>query len=158
MKTLDTVIGEGFSSPIFQCGDGRVTFLADMDIDVDGSGDSHGDPYFQPDTTLHYNGKPLNSDVDYFVVVPSQIRKLASGVVLGCLVRVTYNGHSVEAVVGDLGPTRKTGEASRAVAKALGIDPSPINGGVDDPVVFYEIFPGKEARIYGQAYPLVKAG
>lgn len=157
MKTLDTVTGEGFVSPIFQCDDGGITFLADMDIDVDGSGDSHGDPYFQPDTTLHYNGEALNSDVDFFIVVPSQIRTKAKGIVLGCLARVTYGGKSVSAVVGDLGPTRKTGEASRAVAIALGINPSPINGGVDDPSVFYEVFPGKSAVINGCAYTLTPA-
>jgi len=50
-----------------------VRFIADADIDADGSGSSHGDPYFQNDTTLHYNGMALNSDVDKFIVVPPSL-------------------------------------------------------------------------------------
>lgn len=153
-RILGTYTAEGYSSTVYEDEKDRVHFMADMDIDVDGSGNSHGDPYFQPDTTLHYRGKALDSDVDKFIVVPPLIVKKTKGIVLGCLAKVTYKGKFCLAVVGDLGPTRKLGEASRAVANALGINPSPISGGVDDPTVLYELWPGLTASIDGRTYEL----
>lgn len=156
MKTtvLSTLSGEGFDVPIYRDEDGCVRFTSDADIDVDGSGQSHGDPYYQPDTTLHHNGKPLNADEESFIVVPPVVIKAVLPVVLGCRARVTYRGKSCEAVVGDVGPTRKTGEISRALALKLSINPSPISGGVDDPVVLYELWPGKAALVDGRQYKL----
>ncbi len=151
---IHTFTHEGFNSPVFQEADGRVHFMADMDVDVDGSGSSHGDPYYQPDTSLHYQGKPLNADVERYIVVSLAIVDKITGVVLGSQARVTYRGKTVDAVVGDLGPTKTDGEASRAVALALGINPSPINGGVDAPAVFYEFFPGVPAVVDGKTYSL----
>lgn len=147
-KLLGVVSGERIPVQIWVQPDGRVTFRADADIDVDGSGPSHGDPYYQPDTTLHHLGKPLNSDVDRYIVVPPLVVKSVAPVVLGCKANVTFRGKTCTAVVGDLGPRTKAGEISRAAAIALGINPSPVSGGVDEIEVDYEIFPGIAADGY----------
>jgi hypothetical protein len=148
-KTLGTINGEGFQCPVWLF-NGRVAFVADLDVDVDGIGESHGDKYYQPETSLMVNGRYLNADIENFIVVPPLIIKSVHPVVLGCKARVTdlRTGRTVEAVVGDVGPTRKTGEASRAVAIALDLDPSPVNGGVDEPCMLYELWPGIAAAGY----------
>jgi hypothetical protein len=97
---------------------------------------------------LHVNGKPLNADVDRYIVVPLQVPRMVGPVVLGCRAVVTYQGKSVEAVVGDLGPRTRLGEMSIACAEALGIDSNPNTGGVDTPTVHYALWPGVAAQGY----------
>jgi len=158
-KPIGTFTAEGFKTTAYERAEhGTCSMMADLDVDVDGIGNSYGDPYYQPDTTLHYNGRALNSDVDYFIVLPPPLIKAVAGKVLGCKAKVFYRGKSCDAVVGDVGPARKVGEASRAVAKALGIDPSPINGGVDDASVRYEWEPGVAAVVDGRTYTLKSYG
>ena len=70
MRTLWTFNAEGFTTSAYEEPDGSCHMFADYDVDVDGSGSSHGDPYFQPDTTLHRAGKALNSDLENFIVLP----------------------------------------------------------------------------------------
>lgn len=156
MKLLKTLTREGFTSPILEEDDGKIHFVADLDVDVDGSGSSHGDPYFQPNTSLHFEGKPLNADEDDFIVVPADLPHLVKGIVLGCQARVTNhrNGRTLSCVVGDLGPTTKDGEASRSLALKLGVNPSPINGGEDFAVILYEFWPGVPAVVNGKHYSL----
>lgn len=154
-RPLASFTAEGFRTTAYERDEhGLCSMMADMDIDVDGIGLSHGDPYYQPDTTLHYNGKPLDSDVDKFIVLPPPLITAVAGIVLGCHARVFYRDRVCDAVVGDVGPTRKVGEASRAVAIKLGINPSPINGGVDDASIRYEWFPGIAANVDGRQYVL----
>lgn len=151
---LAMLTGEHFPVHIWKQPDGRVTFRADADVDSDGLGSSHGDPYYSPDTSLHFLGKALNSDVDRYIVVPPVVIKSVAPVVLGCMAIVTYRGKSVTAVVGDVGPRTKVGEISIACAKALGINPSPISGGVDEFEVDYECFPGVAALVDDKLYNL----
>ena len=132
----------------------EVAWTAKAAIDGDGSGSSHGDPDFQNDTSLHHDGKPLNADVDRYIVVPPVIIQSVVGVVLGCAAEVTYNGKTVTAVVGDIGPRSKIGEMSIATAKALGIPSSPNTGGIEAHVVRYRIFPGFPAIVEGVEYQL----
>ena len=87
----------------------------------------------------------LNSETEKFIVVPNSFRKSVEGIVLGCLVKVSYNGKTAQAVVGDVGP--RIGEGSIALANALGIPSNPKKGGVDSGVT-YEIFPGVTAPGY----------
>jgi hypothetical protein len=49
-------------------------------------------------------------------------------------------------VLGDVGPTAEIGEASYAMASALGIDPDPSTGGVDGGVA-YIAFTGASAIV-----------
>lgn len=88
----------------------------------------------------------LDSEKVRFVVVPGPLRMKVRGVVLGCRATVTRpsNGASVEAVVGDIGPSTHLGEASIAAARALGIPSSPKTGGVVSGLV-YTIYPGEAA-------------
>lgn len=126
-------------------------------IDGDGSGGNlENDPYFQSDTSLHYQGKALNARKDIYIVVPPQIEKAVKGIVLGCqaLVVDTMTGKETDAVVGDTGPRNKIGEMSIACAKVLGIPSSPISGGENRRDVTYQIYPGVAAEVNGKKYSL----
>lgn len=135
-------------------------FIADADIDCDGSGGNpDNDRYFQPETTLKYKGKSLNAYEVPFVVVPPIVVKSTVGIVMGCQAYVTnlVNGKTTPAVVGDVGPRAKIGEISCACASAIGIDPNPNTGGEAGFFVGYEILPGVPARVNGVTYDLQSA-
>lgn len=159
MKLLGTFKSEGYVSDVSEDANGRVHFMGDADIDCDGGSNPHHDPCWQPDTTLHLNGKPIDAETVPFIVVPPLIIKGVLGIVMGCLAQVTNtrNGKSCMAVVADSGPSKKIGEISPACAKAIGVDPNPNTGGEEKPVIFYELWPGKEAVINGITYPLQHA-
>lgn len=142
-----------------------VYFIADADIDRDGSQVTHPntpgtewyDPFFEPDTTLHGpNGTALDPFRVPFVVVPPLICENTKGVVLGseCLLTNTLNGRQVLCVVGDIGPHRKIGEISPDAAVAIGVNPNPRHGGESRHVIDYEIHVGKAALIDGVQYQL----
>lgn len=80
-----------------------------------------------------------------YIVVPPLVVQRTVGVVRGSKARVTWNGKCVDCVVADKGPSNKFGELSIAAARALGIDPSPRNGGHQSTDVFYELWPGTPA-------------
>lgn len=160
MKLLGTATGENFESKVFETSDGKVFFVGDFDVDCDGSGGNPlHDPYFQADTTLHWQGKALNAETTPFMVVPGWLPKSVGPIVLGCLGRATNlaTGIQVDCVVGDLGPLKKTGEGSPALAKLLGINPNPNTGGEDNPIILFECWPGKAATIDGMEFELQKA-
>ncbi len=91
----------------------------------------------------------LNSETERFIVVPSSFRRHVPGIVLGCRATVKFRGRECPAVVGDIGP--RFGEASIAVAAALGIDTNGRHGGTDEEVT-YTIWPGVAAEGY-QLHP-----
>jgi len=94
-----------------------------------------------------------------YVVVPPAIRNGVKGVVMGCLAHVTNtkNGKHTAAVVADIGPRKKLGEISCACAMAIGVNPSPTSGGIDEHVIEYVIFPGVPAIVNGTQYHLQPA-
>lgn len=157
-RPIEIFNSEGFKTTAWELSKhGPCSVMADADIDVDGKifvGHNNGDPDFQPDTTLHLNGNALDSSVDKWIVLPEPCIDGVEGIVLGCQGHAYYKGRSSEAVIGDVGPTRKIGEISRALALALGINPSPTSGGVDDASVRYEWIPGVAAVVDGKAYDL----
>ena len=63
----------------------------------------------------------------------------------GCKARASWKERSVDCVAADLGPPTKIGELSVAAAKSLGIPSSPRHGGLDQPEVVYELWPGTAA-------------
>ena len=152
MRTIAVIENES----ITERDDGAVVFRAKAAIDSDGVGPHHGDRTAQDETTY----KPdLNADEDRYIVVPPAIRNGVKGVVIGCLANVTNtkNGKHTAAVVGDIGPHKKLGEISCACASAIGLNPSPVSGGVDEHVIDYVIFPGVPAIVNGKQYHLQPA-
>lgn len=99
----------------------------------------------------------IDSETVPYIVVPPLIIQKTKGIVRGCMARATYNGLSVECGVFDKGPSRKIGEMSIAAARALGIPSSPRTGGIDQPKVLYELWPGIPASVNGQQYVLQPA-
>lgn len=92
----------------------------------------------------------VDSETVPYIVVPPLIIQRTAGVVRGCRARVTNtrNDQSVDCVVADKGPRNKIGELSIAAARAIGIPSSPRNGGIEKPVLLYELWPGQAAPGY----------
>lgn len=99
----------------------------------------------------------IDAEVVPYVVVPPLIVHETAGIVLGCRARVSWNGKSVDCVVADKGPAKKTGEISIAAARALGIPASPRHGGREVADVLYELWPGVAANVDGEIYALLPA-
>jgi hypothetical protein len=160
MKKLLTITskGEGYTADVILDDGGSVFFVGDADIDVDGSPNWERDPDASADTSLHYNGKPINADKVSFIVLPPECIKAVAGVVLGCKATAKYHGRECAAVVADVGPHRKLGEMSSACARMLGINPSPTSGGVDEQCVTYRYWPGIPALVDGVLYKLQPYG
>lgn len=152
MRVLAIIEGE----PITELSDGSVTYRAKAAVDTDGSGPLHGDTCAQSETSLKLQGKSLNADMDCYIVVPPIIIASVKGIVLGCQAHVSNlkTGLGCNAVVGDIGPHKKLGELSVACARALGIPSSPVDGGLEEHIIFYHIRPGVPAEVNGKLYVL----
>jgi hypothetical protein len=125
---------------------GAITFTSGMTIDSDGARSSYGDRTHQSQTALqwHVPGTgTVNAAADKIPYI-SLSMSWRGRVQPGDLAKVSYQGRSVYAIVGDFGPTR--GEASMATAAALGIDPNPRNGGTRSGVT-YSVLPKSGAEI-----------
>lgn len=162
VKTCDDQISngeyatdDGGSAEIPVCGkSGAVHWKADLDVVCDGQEsdkcNSSTDPNFLPETAwTQSDGQPLDSaDLPHIVVpLPSDIWDPAdSGIEngVGNVAAVIYNGKVVYGVVGDKGPDNIIGEASYAMAEALGANPDPASGGVDASEVTYIVFPDEK--------------
>ncbi|MGW8952070.1 glycoside hydrolase family 75 protein [Streptomyces sp. NPDC055709] len=127
------------------CGTREAVFWkADMDIDCDGwpseECNSDTDPYFQPETAYADSvGDPLDSAELPFIVVPAASSLWdynESGIRGGSVAAVIYRNRVMYGVVGDAGPSELIGEASYAMADALGIDPDPHAGGASSGVTY----------------------
>lgn len=145
----------GAPATIDVCGlTGAVFFTADMDIDCDGKPSATcskaTDPSFQPDTAAQAStGGALDAAILPYIVLPgtsSRWSYTASGIAMGSVAAVIYNGKVQFGIVGDVGPTSIIGEASYAMAKSLGIPSNPSTGGVDSGVT-YIVFTGKGAMV-----------
>jgi hypothetical protein len=90
----------------------------------------------------------VDSETVPYIVVPPLVVQRTTGIVRGSKARASFNGRSVDCVVADRGPTKKAGELSIAAARALGIPPSPRNGGTGTPEVLYELWPDIAAPGY----------
>jgi hypothetical protein len=144
-------------------GDGKyVAFLSDLDVCNDGCGPPHGDPSYQPMTAYYsggkHGGKYLNADVDHYIVVPPQIRSGVPGTVMGCQGRLTNmaTGRWWPAVVGEIGPDDKTGEAAYVLAK-LANPQITYNSGDSKIIYLYELWPDIPAVVHGFTYKLQPA-
>jgi hypothetical protein len=123
---------------------GAYFWKADMDVDCDGQSTSQcnhkTDPWYQNQTSFNQsNGKPLVASSLPYVVIPlpsSRFSYHTAGIHPGAVVAVIYNGKLSFGVFGDEGPSNIIGESSYAMAKSLGINPDPENGGTDGTVTY----------------------
>jgi hypothetical protein len=130
---------------------GAVYFRAKMNVDADGSPrikkiDPHAG---NAKTTLRYpDGSYVNAETMPYIVLPRG--KYASlNLRPGDLAAVRYNGILGFPVFADVGPQRKLGEGSMALAQELNMPTSPLAGGVDAARVEYLVFPGSGDRTPG---------
>jgi hypothetical protein len=142
--------------PIFTAVDvDYVAFISDLDICNDGSGPAHGDKHHQSETAYYNGGKFLNADVDKYIVIPPQVRKMVAPAVMGCQGRITNlltaSWHA--AVTGEIGPDDKTGEAAYCLAKLINPDVKH-NSGDKSRQYLYELWPGIPAVVNGKHYKL----
>jgi hypothetical protein len=147
---------DGDPSNINVCGlHGAVFWKSDLDIDCDGKRtavcNEQTDGAYQPQTsTRDSNGEFLDASQLPYVVIPLPSGRWSyenSGIDLGQVVAVIYNGKLAYGVFGDQGPTNIIGEASYAMADLLGIDHDPSTGGTAGPVYFIA-FTGASTRVH----------
>ncbi len=143
----------GLPANIDVCGlTGAVFWKADMDIDCDGGLGAvcMSDPDYMPDTSgVDSMGNPLDASTLPFIVIPlasSRFRYADYGIRTGTVALVLYGDQMVFGIFGDAGPSSILGEASFAMAEALGIPSSPRSGGVDSGVT-YLVFTGTGTRV-----------
>jgi len=101
----------------------------------------------------------VDSETVPYIVVPPLIIQRTAGAVLGCHCAATdlRTGTCVTGIVADVGPRTKTGELSIAMARALGIPSSPRTGGVEKPVIKYELWPGRHGEVKGERIALQRS-
>ena len=90
----------------------------------------------------------LIGTTDPFIVIPGGFTK-SEGAKVGDYALVIYNDAIYPAVVGDVGPPDKAGEASLRIAKEISAAASPMNRPVNDLKVTYLIFPGTAEAQFG---------
>lgn len=108
--------------------------------------DDHGEPYVQgiddpapgfyvsptalcaPGFSRRDPRRYVDSYTVPYLAIPPELRVVA-GVKLGDLAVVKHAGVCCGAIVADIGPRKKVGEGSMALARELGIPESPRNGG-----------------------------
>lgn len=145
---------DGEAETIDICGlTGAVAWTADLDVDCDGQESMlcniDADPAYQSETAASdSHGDPLDAATLPYVVFPGKSARFYyrdHGLAMGSVVAVLYADRVEYGVAGDVGPSDLIGEASYAMADALGIDPDPSFGGSDGPVG-YIAFTGTDAR------------
>ena len=96
----------------------------------------------------------LIAQEDPFVVIPLSTRKYAGfhnhTPLIGDYAVVIHEDEVLPAIVGDYGPTTKTGEASLRITKHLDPRSSPYRRPVSDLTVTYVIFPNSRKRPFAQ--------
>lgn len=86
---------------------------------------------------------------DPYIVLPSGFARGADGGKVGDYAVVIFGDKIYPAVVGDIGPADKVGEASLRIAKEINAISTPMNRPVSDLKVTYLIFPGTADPPFG---------
>jgi hypothetical protein len=86
---------------------------------------------------------------DPFIVVPSTFARSHDGPKVGDYALVLFGDQLYPALVGDIGPNDKVGEASLRIAKEINAVATPYNRPVSDLKVTYLIFPGSADTPFG---------
>ncbi|MEZ5329953.1 MAG: glycoside hydrolase family 75 protein [Verrucomicrobiales bacterium] len=96
----------------------------------------------------------LIAQEDPFIVIPLSTRKYAGfndyTPLIGDYAAVIHGNRILPAIVGDYGPSTKTGEASLRIAKELDPQASPYRRPVSDLTVTYVIFPNSRIKPFKQ--------
>lgn len=90
----------------------------------------------------------LIGTTDPFIVIPGGFTK-AEGAKVGDYALVIHGEAIYPAIVGDVGPADKAGEASLRIAKEISAAASPMNRPVNDLKVTYLVFPGTADEPFG---------
>jgi hypothetical protein len=144
---------DGASGSVAVCGlPDAIFWKADMDINCNGKSSSvcnaNVDPGYRSSTAGKDSlGGSLDAATLPFVVIPGASTRFdftKHGVAVGSVVAVIFKGQVEYGVIGEVGATGIIGEASYAMAKALGIDPDPATGGTGSGVT-YLVFKGPSA-------------
>jgi hypothetical protein len=99
--------------------------------------------YRIPGFPLDHPACYIDSQTVPYGVVNSSIINGVAPIVMGCAFRVRYcQGPWIPGMVADVGPSKKIGEVSIAMANLLGLPSSPRDGGTNSPHLDYELFPG----------------
>lgn len=85
---------------------------------------------------------------DPYIVLPGNFARADAGKV-GDYALVIFNDKIYPAVVGDVGPTDKTGEASLRIAKEINPAANPNNRPISDLKITYLVFPGTAETPFG---------
>ncbi len=85
---------------------------------------------------------------DPYIVLPGNFARADAGKV-GDYAIVIFNDKIYPAIVGDVGPTDKTGEASLRIAKEINPAANPNNRSVSDLKITYLVFPGTAETPFG---------
>lgn len=132
--------------------DNVIWWTADFDVDCDGGLGAicMSDPDYMASTSaVDSRGRYLDASTLPFIVIPlvsSRFSYAAHGIRTGQVALVMYRDRMVFGIFGDAGPASIIGEASFAMAEALGIPSSPRSGGVDSGVT-YLVFTDATARV-----------
>ena len=86
---------------------------------------------------------------DPFIVVPGALAHLKEGPKVGDYTVVIFGDKIYPALVGDIGPNDKVGEASLRIAKEINTLSTPYNRPVSDLKVTYLVFPGSADTPWG---------
>jgi hypothetical protein len=86
---------------------------------------------------------------DPYIVIPSAFARARDGAKVGDYAIVVFGDRIYPAIVGDIGPNDKTGEASLRIAKEINALSTPYNRPVSDLKVTYLIFPGTADAPFG---------
>jgi hypothetical protein len=146
-----TDVGGTANIPICRTSD-VIWWSADMDIDCDGGLGSvcMSDPDYMASTSgVDSHGNPLDASTLPFIVIPlasTRFRYADYGIRTGQVAVVLYGDQIAFGIFGDAGPSSIIGEASYAMAGALGIPNDPSTGGVDSGVT-YLVFTDATARV-----------
>jgi len=146
---------------------GNTSWFDDIVI-LDGQGNPREFPggIIASKTSYRFPGKDANDPAAYvdsetvpYIVVPPSVISGTKGAVMGCKARATNlkTGLSAEGLVADGGPRNKVGELSIEMARRLGLNPSPRTGGVEEPIIRYECWPGVPANVDGVEYRLQRS-
>ena len=127
---------------------GGVTFTTEMNINTDGSGESHGNTFHQTETSFTNGGRPLNADELNFIALSPPWAE-SKNLKLGDLALVEYKDKKIFAIYGDNwnNSGEVHGEGSYRMAQILSDSENPnINVAIPSPVK-YTIFPESHKKL-----------